>query len=178
MEIETLDVRGFGPAIVAMRNPMSSWAKSDSNGDAGYFRIGEKDKELSIKLQKAGPEHCKHLRMVMCWANISASLCWWKQMDCYRAGVEKVSTSTMHKIMSRLLSLDDFAETPDGCMSEHMMDTVMYLNELIKAYQEAKDPTEKKILFDYVIQALPQSYIQKRTVMMSYAALRNIYRQR
>lgn len=121
MEIKTLEVSGFRPALIAMRNPMDSWAKSDTvyHTTAEHYPeepfpttidllIGEKDKDLSIRLQKAGPEHCKHLRMIMVWADIAAPLYWWKQFDCYRAGVEKVSTSTMHTLLKRPFKMHDF----------------------------------------------------------------------
>ena len=97
LNIITLEVAGIGPAIHAMRNPMDSWAKSDTV----QGKVGEKDKELSEKLSRAGTEHCKHLRMIMVWADITAPRYWWNEFDTYRAGVEKVSCSTMHKIMSR-----------------------------------------------------------------------------
>lgn len=178
MNIKTIQTAGFKPAIIAMRNPMNSWGKGDTVFDTLDTHIGEKDKELSIKLQKAGPEHCKHLRMIQVWADITAPLTWWKQFDCYRMGVEKVSTSTMHKLMSRELTLDDFEAANFDCYGGHLMATVEYLNELIRKYNATEDRDEKRALWEYAIQILPQSYLQKRTVMMSYAALRNIYRQR
>ena len=114
----------------------------------------------------------------MVWADITASLTWWKQADCYRAGVEKVSTSTMHKLMSRPLSIDDFEAANIDCYSQQLCETVEYLNRLINAYNASDDPAEKKQIWEYAIQILPQSYMQRRTVMFSYAALRNIVRQR
>ena len=112
MNIRTIDANGFAPAIYAMRAPMQSWDKSDStweyekDGDEvkERFTIGQKDKELSLKLQKAGPEHCKHLRMIQVWAEITAPREWLIQLDTYRFGVEKVSTSTMHTLMKRPLT--------------------------------------------------------------------------
>lgn len=191
MEIKTLEVGGFYSAMLAMRNPLNSWAKSDSawdrqvyDGASGFgaftedFLIGEKDKELSIRLQKAGPEHCKHLRMIQVWADITAPLTWWKQCDCYRFGVEKVSTSTMHTLMNRELTEGDFEPCNGDCYSQHLFETIGYLNSLICEYQKETNPDVKKRIWEYAIQNLPQSYLQKRTVMMSYAALRNIYRQR
>lgn len=178
MKIETLQVAGQFPALYAMRNPMTSNARADSEFTGNGFVVGDADKALSIKLQKAGPEHCKHLRMVMVWADITASLTWWKQADCYRAGVEKVSTSTMHKLMSRPLSIDDFEAANIDCYSQQLCETVEYLNRLINAYNTSDDPAEKKQIWEYAIQILPQSYLQRRTVMFSYAALRNIVRQR
>ena len=186
MEIQTLNVAGFAPAIQAMRSPMSSWNKSDSvweltkegNTIIETFNIGENDKELSIKLQKAGPEHCKHLRMIVVWANITTALTHWKQLDTYRFGVEKVSTSTMHKLMAKKLTADDFESCNDGCYSNRLLETIDYINELIDSYNKETDPEAKRKIWEYTIQILPQSYLQQRTVMMSYAALRNIIRQR
>ena len=183
MIIETLEVAGMQQALRAMRNPMDSWDKSDSRfviggafGPIG-FQIGEKDKDLSLRLQKAGPEHCKHLRQVMVWADITAPRYWWNEFDTYRAGVEKVSCSTMHKLMARELTIDDFEIDDTECDESQAM--VMYLNNLMWKYKnrETDDGNRKKI-WRHIIQNLPQSYLQKRTVMMSYAALRNIYRQR
>ncbi len=114
MTIETLEVSGFFPALHGMRNPMNSWDKTDSvlridmDGPCMMikeFRVGEKDRDLSIRLQKAGPEHCKHLRMVNVYADITAPRYWWAEFDCYRAGVEKVSCSTMHRLMARELTV-------------------------------------------------------------------------
>lgn len=117
MNIETLEVAGFAPALHAMRNPMNSWDKNDS----GYvetemedgslvntFVTGTADTALSARLQNSGPEHCKHLRMIMVWADIDAPLYWWKQMDCYRNGVEKISTSTMHTLLKKPFEMSSF----------------------------------------------------------------------
>ena len=184
MEIRTLKTDGFGPAIYAMRAPMQSWGKSDSiwelksegNRITELFQIGEKDKELSIKLQKAGTEHCKHLRMITVWAEVSAPLFWWKQCDTYRFGVEKVSTSTMHTITARPLTKNDFE---CDCMNDDyikfMLDSI---NTSMEAWRCEEDPEYKKQIWQSIIQALPEAFIQKRIMMFSYAALRNIIRQR
>ena len=126
MKITTLDVHGMMAAMIAMRNPMNSWDRSDTyqkfernedcDGDTPVLKIfdntnviiGENDKALSLKLQKAGPEHCKHLRMIMVWATIEAPRYWWQEFDTYRSGVEKVSCSTMHKLTSRPVTKEDF----------------------------------------------------------------------
>lgn len=173
MKIQTLEVSGFHPALHGMRNPMDSWSKSDSFAD----EIGEADKDLSMRLQKAGPEHCKHLRMIMVWADITAPRYWWMEFDTYRAGVEKVSCSTMHKLMSREVTIDDFEhdELYEETFTKEIVDAI---NHCVRAYKIEADPEVKKHIFRSAVQFLPQSYLQKRTVMMSYAALRNIYRQR
>ena len=178
MKIQLLDYAGILPAMTAMRNPMNSWFKNDTQVDFKEMRIkvGSADKALSEKLQKAGPEHAKHLRMIMVWADISAPRYWWTEFDTYRYGVEKVSCSTMHKLMSRELTTDDF-ET-DAKHSYALLSAVHEINMRIGRYHGEEDPEAKKAIWREIIQILPQSYIQKRTVMMSYAALRNIYRQR
>jgi len=178
MKIQLLDYAGILPAMTAMRNPMNSWDRNDTQIDFKEMRIkvGSADKGLSEKLQKAGPEHAKHLRMIMVWADINAPRYWWNEFDTYRAGVEKVSCSTMHKLMSRELTTDDF-ET-DAKHSYALLSAVHEINVRIGRYHSEEDPEAKKAIWREIIQILPQSYIQKRTAMMSYAALRNIYRQR
>ena len=198
MKIETLDVHGIMPAMHAMRNPMDSWSRSDTyiqmknlddfdkDGQPMYrlfdpekVTVGECDRALSMKLQKAGPEHCKHLRMIMCWADIWAPRYWWQEFDTYRQGVEKVSCSTMHKLTSRELTDEDFEVEKSNAWAYNHMRLVKYaLNTMIDEYRNEKDPAEKDAVWRNLIQNLPQSYIQRRTVMMSYAALRNIVRQR
>jgi len=182
MQIKTLEVAGIPSALHAMRNPMDSWDKTDSQFTAcpykekSDFIVGEKDKDLSVRLQTSGPEHCKHLRMIMVWANISAPRYWWTEFDTYRIGVEKVSCSTMHKLMAKPLTMDDFEIDDKDSVGPQVI--IQYLNDLMNEYKDEDDPDEKKAIWRHIIQNLPQSYIQKRTVMISYAALRNIYRQR
>ena len=176
--IRTLDVQGFAPAFYAMRHPLESYAKSDSyKDDDGKFIIGKNDMDLSMRLQKAGTEHCKHLRMVMVWADVTAPFYWWKEADTYRNGVEKLSCSTMHTLMRRPLSEEDFDLS---CVNEDFIKYVLdSLNTSIDAFKcEKEDLIYKKEIWRSVIQALPESFMQKRTMMMSYAALRNIVRQR
>ena len=184
MNIQTLKCDGFAPAVYAMRSPLKSWDKSDSEWEIKQegniviekFTLGDVDKALSIKLQKAGPEHCKHLRMIQVWAKITADLTWWKQFDTYRHGVEKVSTSTMHTLMKRPLTENDFEH---DCMNDdylhYMLDSI---NTSMEAWRCEEDEEYKKQIWRSVVQALPESYLQERTVMISYAALRNIVRQR
>lgn len=197
MNITTLDVHGIMPAMHAMRNPMNSWDRSDTYKvmkkpenivdwipmygifDPEEVIVGENDKKLSLKLQKAGPEHCKHLRMIMVWADIAAPRYWWQEFDTYRQGVEKISCSTMHKLTSRKLECEDFEYEGSNELARNKIYEIRYsLNSMIERYADANDPAEKEELWRALIQNLPQSYIQQRTVMMSYAALRNIVRQR
>ena len=174
MLIKTLEVAGIGPAIHAMRNPMDSWSKSDTH--KGH--IGDKDKALATGLIRAGTEHCKHLRMCIVWAEIWAPRYWWTEFDTYRAGVEKLSCSTMHKITSRTLTPDDFEI---DYFTDELAAQLNYCNALISSIQELRHTDQKdqsRALFRALVQALPQSLIQRRTVMMSYQALRSIYHQR
>lgn len=172
MDIKTLEVAGIFSAVHGMRNPMDSWPKSDTVRG----KVGKKDRELSMKLANAGTEHCKHLRMVVAYADITAPRYWWTEFDTYRAGVEKVSCSTMHKLMARQLTFDDF-ET-DAMPKLQLIETIAWINSMMESYSASDIQDEKKHIWREIIQILPQSYLQKRTVMMSYAALRSIYRQR
>lgn len=184
MNIRMIKTDGFAPAFYAMRAPMQSWSKSDSvweyEKDGDYVRekfiVGNADKELSLKLQKAGPEHCKHLRMVQTWLEIEAPREWLIQLDTYRYGVEKISTSTMHTLMKRPLTEKDFEhDCINGDYLNYMLDSI---NTSMEAWRYEKDDEYKKQIWRSVIEALPQSYLQKRVYMFSYAALRNIVRQR
>ena len=183
MTINTLLVDGFEPSIRAMRNPYDSWDKSDS-GWLEYeqgrrqFDIGQNDLELSMKLQNGGPEHAKHLRMIQVWADIKAPRYWWTEMDTYRAGVEKVSCSTMHTITKREFMMDDFEYDDDKFAGQMIACAAFSMNTLRNAYMDEEDPDKKKKIWRIMIQNLPQSYLQQRTIMFSYAALRNIVRQR
>lgn len=176
IQIKTLEVAGIGPAIHAMRNPFDSWEKSDTH----QGKIGDKDRELSDKLSTAGTEHCKHLRMCMVWAEIEkAPLYWWKEFDTYRMGVEKLSCSTMHTIMKKPLQLSDFScEKLTVIGTQRLQETIETLNEYRRLYNQVSDKELRKLYWWQFIQLLPSSYNQRRTVMMSYAALRQICKQR
>jgi len=167
IKIRTLEVAGIGPAIHAMRNPYDSWAKSDTH--QGY--IGEKDRELSEWLSNAGTEHCKHLRLIEVWAEIEAPLYWWKEFDTYRAGVEKLSCSTMHTITKSKFTKEMFTNEVD--------DSIINWLEVERGFFLSADTEQKKqIYWRRIIENLPSGFIQRRTVMMSYAALRQICKQR
>lgn len=174
MTIKTLEVAGIGPAVHAMRNPFDSWEKSDTL----HGRIGPKDMELSEKLAKAGPAHAKHLRLIQVWAEIWAPRYWWQEFDTNRFGVEKLSCSTIHRLTARPLAVGDFEwDGPDTALQE----MIAALNEQIEEYRAAVrggPPSEIDLAFRQLKQALPESYIQRRTVMMSYQALRNMYELR
>lgn len=174
--IDRVEVTGTGTAIRAMRNPLNSWAQSDSKciNYAGYT-IGEADMQLALKLVRSGTDHSKFARMIVVYADITAPLYWWKEADTYRMGVEKNSCSTMHTLHKKEITLDDFStdDMPDDTRSV-MQSTVDKLEELRKRYLKTHD----KAVWRAMIQLMPESYMQMRTCMISYAALRNMYRSR
>lgn len=172
--------------IEGMRNPMNSWEKSDSykthiedeqtlqTADFEFF-VGENDLDLMQRLTKGGSVHAKYRRMIPVWATLTAPLYWWKEFDTYKVGTVANSCSTMHKIHSKEFTLDDFSH-------EHMLDwaisclsnTIRYLNFLRDVFNQY----QKKHIWYQMIQLLPSSYNQKRTVMLNYEVLANIYRSR
>ena len=183
IDIVTLEIAGILPAMHGMRNPKNSWSKNDTgdvyNVDCSVYPVvGPNDEKLTRTLMQGGPEHAKHLRMIMVWADITAPRFWWQEFDTYRIGVEKVSCSTMHKLTAKPLEIDDFEVKDDEEAAWMEANVLPRLNMLMKAYDGEQDPDEKKYIWRKIIHELPQGYLQKRTVMMSYAALRNIYRQR
>lgn len=174
MKIKTLTVTGLECAMHAMRNPLNSWAKGDSDQSA----VGPNDRDLSLRLQKAGPEHAKHLRMVNVYVDITAPRYWLIEMDTYRAGVEKISCSTMHTLTKHPFTEDDF-EFDDTPVSKNMVRGIVHtMNTLRTMYLDEADPEKRKEVWRALIQNLPHSFLQTRTYMISYAALRNIVRQR
>lgn len=184
IKIDNLEVLGWDHAIRGMRNPMNSWDKSDSAwGYDDYcalnselvFCVGPNDLALMQKLADAGPVHGKFLRMVTVYMDITAPLYWWKEYDTYKVGTVANSCSTMHKIHAKELTLDDFSHehlSPDGLAI--LAKVIDELNFARIAYIETKD----KNYFHEMIQLLPSSYNQKRTVMLNYEVLRNMYNSR
>lgn len=161
-------------AILSMRNPMNSWNNSDSEHKT-YFTVGQKDLELAERLVKAGTDHGKFMRMITVTTHITAPLYWWKEFDTYKIGTVTNSCSTMHKIHSKEFTLEDFS-------TEHMQNTNINLMkviiEVLNAYRKCFIKTEEKVYWWNMIQLLPSSYNQKRTVMLNYEVLRNIYHSR
>lgn len=174
MKIITKEVAGSKQAItVAMRNPFNSWAMADSYTDsAGNLVLGPKDKELALKLAHSGSDHRTYLRQIVVWADVTAPLYWWKEMDRYRMGVEKLSCSTMHTIHRKAFDPEDFE--CESIPSEHLHTIINRLNSLRGAYLYSKN----KQIWRAMIQLLPESYLQTRSLMMSYEALRVIYKAR
>lgn len=205
IKLEKTEVLGLEAAIRGMRNPMNSWDKSDSGickgGDdgvgcencaiSGYcwhdydhsFQVGKADHDLMMKLANGGPVHAKYRRMIAVYVDITAPLYWWKEFDTYKIGTVANSCSTMHKIHSKIFTIDDFSH-------EHLFDedslqvdigslgslkhTIRSLNIAREAYLGSGD----KRYWWQMIQLLPSSYNQKRTVMLNYEVLAGIYPMR
>ncbi|MDY4772090.1 MAG: hypothetical protein SO267_15455 [Lachnospiraceae bacterium] len=165
--------------IRGTRNPMNSWGKSDSQFWPGHMRIGENDLDLMKRLIKAGTDHSKFIRFLPVMVDITAPLYWWKEFDTYKIGTVANSCSTMHKIQAKRFEREDFSiEHVLNCDEHHWMvgmdNIIASMNVAREKYLETKD---KKYWWQ-MIQLLPSSYNQKRTVMLNYAVLRNIYHAR
>jgi hypothetical protein len=181
MKIEYTQVFGFESALRGMRNPMDSWGKSDSCFLKDYkqfthnytenieqFVLGQDDKALSQKLTKAGSEHCKHLRQIQVWIDLTLPRFIHSELDTYHYNT-KVSSSTMHTIHKRKLTQDDFEyEIHQGTLSR--------LNHLIELRMNDQLCSDEFI--HTIKNELPEGFLQKRTINTNYAELLNIYWQR
>lgn len=207
LKIENAEVLGWEHAIRGMRNPMNSWEKSDSErkyenirDSEGYLVIGLNDLDLMKRLRNAGTDHRKFMRMITVYVDLIGPLYWWKEFDTYKVGTVANSCSTMHKIAAKEFTLEDFSY-------EHLIDkevfayplgggwrglspieilnaTIELLNNARKYYlsmekQKVPKASEKaKEIWWQMIQLLPSSYNQRRTVMLNYEVLANIYKSR
>lgn len=176
LTIENVEIFGYKAAIRGMRNPMNSWAKSDSNADL----IGQNDKQLMLALAKA-PEERKYLRMIHVQLDITAPLYWWKEFDTYKVGTVSNSCSTMHKIAAKEFTLDDFSHEHIGDVPNcdpmyyaALEGTIMALNEARRCFIDTKD---NKFWWQ-MIQLLPSSYNQRRTIDLNFEVLLKQYRER
>lgn len=206
IKIENIEVVGWEHMIRGMRNPKNSWEKSDSyscsecyqagldelgakcEGCNGDYLIGPNDHKLIMDLAKGGPVHAKYRRMIVAYMDITAPLYWWKEFDTYKVGTVANSCSTMHKIHAKEFELGDFS-------CEHL--TTIFMDKLetvISGLNDARDiyvnwdgqdnavkkyfGNDKKNAWWQMIQLLPTSYNQKRTVMLNYEVLTNIYHSR
>ena len=175
IKIENIDVYGFETAIRGARNPMNSWDRMDSCYNNGEFEIGENDYKLLKNLTIAGPEHRKWNRMVTVTMDVTAPLYWWKEYDTYKVGTVANSCSTMHKIQEKEFELDDFSHEHLGLYPKWLLSEVISkLNENREGFNKTKD----KDYWWNMIQLLPTSYNQKRTVHLNYEVLGTIYHQR
>lgn len=208
IKFEHTEVVGWEAVIRGMRNPMNSWEKSDSeivcsghcNDDTGCigcknicYKIGQNDHDLMMRLRNAGTDHRKFMRMIVVYVDITAPLYWWKEFDTYKVGTVANSCSTMHKIHAKEFTLEDFAHehlTPRSLillkLTIHELNRWrdIYLNGCPAAYgcparhQNPEIKPKDKDIWWQMIQLLPSNYNQKRTVMMNYEVLANIYKSR
>ena len=174
IKLERTSVMNLENAIRGARNPMNSWARMDSYYDEdGNFILGENDLGLAQKLRRAGSDHRKYVRQIFVSVDITAPLYWWKEFDTYKVATVANSTSTMHKIHAKPFDIDDFSHdhmTPDTLA---FMQTVV--DELEKIRQKYMTEGKNKEDWYDMIQLLPSSYNQMRTVTMNYETLINIY---
>lgn len=177
--IENVNVFGWESAIRGMRNPMNSWEKSDScfnkrDSNAQFYAdIGENDLALMKKLVKAGSDHRKFMRFIDVTCDITAPLYWWKEFSTYKVGTVANSCSTMHKITSKEFTIDDFSH-------DHMLNVncLAYIVQCLNSWRVQYLETKDKLWWWQIIQTLPTSYNQRRTVQMNYEVLFNIYHAR
>lgn len=205
LTIDKTETYGWEAAIRGMRNPMNSWDKGDSNhicescedpwGGTGYILdtnmvdIGPNDLDLMKRLRNAGTDHRKYMRMITVYCDITAPLYWWKEFDTYKVGTVANSCSTMHKIQAKKFEREDFSvehlsnTLDDPIASVDMGDRhfMVMMDNVISCLNVARDrynETKDKKYWWQIIQLLPSSYNQKRTVMMNYEVLANIYKSR
>lgn len=182
IRIENTEVTGLKAAIRGMRNPMNSWEQSDSHCTEypydDVYCVGNKDLELMKRLVSAGTDHSKFMRMITVSADITAPLYWWKEYDTYKIGTVANSCSTMHKLTAKPFELNDFSHDKMHDSTLNILEiTINNLNYNRDMYLIA-DSEHKKSFWWQMIQMLPTSYNQKRTLMLNYQVLRNIYHAR
>ena len=173
LKVERTDVMNFENAIRGARNPMNSWARMDSYyDDKGDFILGENDLSLARRLAVAGSDHRKFLRQIIVSMDITAPLYWWKEFDTYKVGTVANSTSTMHKIQAKMFERADFS-----CdrMSEDALAVLDTVISFLEAERVKFNDTKDRAHWHNMIQLLPSSYNQTRTVTMNYEVLINIY---
>ena len=208
IDITNTKIFGYEAAIRGMRNPMNSWDKSDSgcgcsheyeifgNCDLCDKYIGKQDYNLMLKLSKAGTDHAKFMRYINVTLDINAPLYWWKEFDTYKVGTVANSCSTMHKIHEKEFTIDDFScehlshTSLEACIGSSyglLIHTIDMLNKLRNLYLKTKSKPMKEeskraeLMKKYwwqMIQLLPSSYNQKRTIQLNYQVLKNIYHAR
>lgn len=177
IKLERTNVMNFENAIRGARNPMNSWDKSDSRffweyGETPRYELGPNDLALARKLAKAGSDHRKFLRQIFVSVDITAPLYWWKEFDTYKVGTVSNSCSTMHKIHAKEFTVDDFSfeRTHKDC-SWFIQSILNVLNAARDRFLETKDKTH----WDTMIQFLPSSYNQMRTITLNYENIMNMY---
>ena len=175
IKFEHTEVVGWEHAIRGMRNPMNSWKQSDTQLLADIFCLGAKDYDLMMRLRNAGTDHRKYLRMITVYVDITAPLYWWKEFDTYKVGTVANSCSTMHKIHSKEFTLDDFSHEH---MNEGSLGALAFLIDVLNANRTIFNALRDKDAWWQMIQLLPSSYNQKRTLMLNYEVLANIFKSR
>lgn len=197
IKVEINEVMGIHSAMHGMRNPLDSWKKGDTiyneeimcdfDGCSSFdndtlmsgVAVGENDKALARKLIDAGPSHRKFMRQIFVSMDITAPLYWWKEFDTYKVGTTANSCSTMHTITNKEFTIDDFSHDKMLLgVQRSLEDIIWHLNTLRTKYLDEENPDIKKKYWYSIIQLLPSSYNQLRTVTMSYENLRNMYEQR
>lgn len=176
IRITNISVMNFENAMRGARNPMNSWARMDSYyDDEGNFVLGENDLSLASRLAKAGSDHRKFVRQIIVSLDISAPFYWWKEFDTYKVGTVANSCSTMHKIQAKEFAREDFS-------CEHMSEEGLAVLDSVIAFMERERlafiETKDKAHWHNMIQMLPTSYNQLRTVTLNYEVLINIYKAR
>ena len=176
MEFKNLEVYGFNAAVRGMRNSFASWDKSDTIASYHHFHMGDNDMALMKRLYKAGGSERKFMRVIQVWCDIYAPLTWWKQFDTYKVATTELSTSTMHSITNKEFTVTDFEYYRFA--DEHILETIDYLNECRELYLKCDDPDYKQNRWRNIIDNLPESYIQMRTVNFNYETAAHIIMDR
>lgn len=181
LHTENIEVFNFKGAFRGMRNPMASWHRSDTVFDSAsgaLVTLGENDRKLALTLVASGSDHRKFIRQILVSMDIIAPDYWWKEMDTYKVGTVANSTSTMHKLTSKPLTMEDFSwDQP----TPYRQQLLVHLNELIDSYKKLtqNDETEgAKKIWRELIQDLPMSFHYTRTWTSNYESLRHIYHAR
>lgn len=198
IKIERTDVSGWEAAIRGMRNPLNSWDKSDSepcwsptapgggcfncenkhipNCNANQYIVGQNDLDLMKRLVKSGSDHSKFMRMLVVTVDVTAPFYWWKEYDTYKVGTVANSCSTMHKLTAKEFTMDDFSfEDCDQWTKDNVCRCIV---DALNMHRNKYLATKDKEIWRQMVQLLPSSYNQKRTLLLNYAVLRNIYHSR
>ena len=174
LDAKILDVQGFEQAIKGMRNSRNSWSRMDSTDNV----VGPNDLKLMHRLFKSGTEHRKYARMITVWLDINAPLYWWKEFDQYKIGTVSNSCSTMYTLMNKPFELKDFSFDKLNNHGDYAKKVIDDLNELREQCSKETNPKIKKELWYAIVQLLPESYNQTRTIMMNYEVVARIIQQR
>ena len=191
IKIENVDIYGWEAAIRGARNPMNSWDRTDTTFfNEGAPKLGPYDYRLLHSLASAGPDHGKFLRMITVSLDITAPLYWWKEFDTYKVGTVANSCSTMHKIHAKEFTLEDFSHdhlvlTDNGWVTDNngnkWCDPLTTLETMVNTLNACRDlylNTKDKTWWWQMIQLLPTSYNQRRTVLLNYQVLKSMYHAR